>query len=583
MKVSECSQVTFDICDKGTENKEEIFMRVFKKGICVLLVLMMIAALIAITPLTASADSATNSVYLVAGSNWIKDGARFAIFVKKGDSEAWASMAKVENDLYCADIPAGEWDTVTFCRMNGNAADNNWNNKWNTTAALAIPADKNCYTKTNDTWDGDDAGTWSLRTPDTFTGTLYLKPNANWKNANARFALYLFSESQNNTWVSMTQSAADSDYYEAAVPAGTWHHAIFCRMNPNTTENNWNNKWTQTNDLSPDQGNNCYLIADDATEYQNANGSWKYFDPNTLTLAGYAIGLQDEIAMYFYYKYDNTGRTLGDVNVSGTIANAACAVKAEDIAPAKATGYANKKYTVMVPARSMNDNVTLSFTSGQQALVTNTKTIAAYAVTLAGMYPDNAVLKALLCDMLNYGDSVQKYFGYNGDNGYAGTAIASIDANWTAAAFGDELETNTSLASEKEKADIFGLEYAGATLSATAKTIIRLFFKQTDETKAASTTISIARTAAEIKTSNTGLKYVEITGINAKDIFEDILITFDNGDDSDGYVYNAKSYYNAIMAGNFYGNDGGEQEAKLQAVLKAMYGYSTSAVAYFNA
>ena len=99
--------------------------------------------------------------------------------------------------------------------------------------------------------------------------TLYLKPNSTWTNGNARFAMYLFNiASGTNEWVSMTDPDGDG-YYSADVPSGDWTNVIFCRMNPSTTENNWNNKEYQTEDLYPDSGCDCYTIT-------TLNGNEKY-------------------------------------------------------------------------------------------------------------------------------------------------------------------------------------------------------------------------------------------------------------------------------------------------------------------
>ena len=49
------------------------------------------------------------------------------------------------------------------------------------------------------------------------TMTLYLKPNANWKVDNARFAMYFFGNGE--TWVDMTDSDGDG-IYEGTVPSG---------------------------------------------------------------------------------------------------------------------------------------------------------------------------------------------------------------------------------------------------------------------------------------------------------------------------------------------------------------------------
>ena len=67
--------------------------------------------------------------------------------------------------------------------------------------------------------------------------TLYLKPNSNWTQANARFAMYCFGNGEK--WVSMSDADGDG-FYEGSVPAG-YPNVIFCRMNPSATANNWNN------------------------------------------------------------------------------------------------------------------------------------------------------------------------------------------------------------------------------------------------------------------------------------------------------------------------------------------------------
>ena len=96
-------------------------------------------------------------------------------------------------------------------------------------------------------------------------------PNSNWIQDNARFAAYLYDAENNNTWVSMTDLG--NGYYSAQIPEGNWTNVIFCRMNPSTTDNNWNNKWNQTSDLDiPNDGNNCYTVADGA--WDKGGGSW---------------------------------------------------------------------------------------------------------------------------------------------------------------------------------------------------------------------------------------------------------------------------------------------------------------------
>ena len=104
--------------------------------------------------------------------------------------------------------------------------------------------------------------------------TVYLKPNSNWLQANARFAMYYFGSS--NGWVDATK--VEDGIYSVAIPAGSWSGIIFTRMNPATTENNWNNKWNQTNDItSQDSAKNMYVIADNT--WDKGGGSWDTYTP----------------------------------------------------------------------------------------------------------------------------------------------------------------------------------------------------------------------------------------------------------------------------------------------------------------
>ena len=98
---------------------------------------------------------------------------------------------------------------------------------------------------------------------------LYFKPAPNWKNDGARFAAYFFGNGE--TWVSLTDADGDG-IFECAAPAG-YPSVIFCRMNGSSTENNWNNKWNQTADLTiPTDGKNCFTGSEGA--WDDDSGSW---------------------------------------------------------------------------------------------------------------------------------------------------------------------------------------------------------------------------------------------------------------------------------------------------------------------
>lgn len=106
--------------------------------------------------------------------------------------------------------------------------------------------------------------------------TLYLKPNANWKQSNARFAVYTWDGG--DQWFDMTDSNGDG-IYEVTLPAGIVN-IIFCRMNPSTTANNWNNRWNQTADLKvPTDGTNCYTVKEGT--WDKGGGTWSHIHTYT--------------------------------------------------------------------------------------------------------------------------------------------------------------------------------------------------------------------------------------------------------------------------------------------------------------
>ena len=110
--------------------------------------------------------------------------------------------------------------------------------------------------------------------PEVTDKVVYLKPNSNWKQSNARFAAYFWDGAPGEKWVSMTDADKDG-IYEVHLPEGYDYgcNIIFCRMNPSTSANNWNNKWNQTSDLkTPTDGKNLYTVK--ASTWDKGGGTW---------------------------------------------------------------------------------------------------------------------------------------------------------------------------------------------------------------------------------------------------------------------------------------------------------------------
>ena len=149
-------------------------------------------------------------------------------------------------------------------------------------------------------------------TPEPTTRTLYLKPNSGWKSSDARFAMYSWGSGQH--WTDMTRVDGETeDIYEADLPSGDTS-VIFCRMNPATTDNNWNNRWNQTGDLAVPSDKNLFTLAEDV--WDGATTTWSAYgdvggggDPTPVTEdeGYYLVGTMTGWSVMPEFKMTRTG------------------------------------------------------------------------------------------------------------------------------------------------------------------------------------------------------------------------------------------------------------------------------------
>ena len=119
--------------------------------------------------------------------------------------------------------------------------------------------------------------------------TIYVTIHSAWAINNARFAAYFFGSNGDN-WTDLTN--VNNDIYSLTVPAGEWYGMIICRMNPETTENTWDNVWgAQTKDIMYEEGQNHYIInSEDPTwDGNKPNGSWNIYNTNPSALENTTI------------------------------------------------------------------------------------------------------------------------------------------------------------------------------------------------------------------------------------------------------------------------------------------------------
>ncbi|MBE6228403.1 MAG: hypothetical protein E7120_05960 [Bacteroidales bacterium] len=211
----------------------------------------------------------TTSVSNVVVLENVKMKAAEGFLVRKPTTE-WADKYGAGNVNY---IQANSY--ITTAKDGGDMcleADGTYDIYFNTTtkAIYVMTAGTDYTTAVEQTVSGKEP---EVEEPEVTANMLYLKPNSNWKVDNARFAAYFFGNG--DKWVSMTDSDSDG-IYEVNIPEGYDYgsgNVIFCRMNPNTTANNWNNKWNQTADLAiPKDGTNLYTVKDGT--WDNGGGTW---------------------------------------------------------------------------------------------------------------------------------------------------------------------------------------------------------------------------------------------------------------------------------------------------------------------
>lgn len=141
--------------------------------------------------------------------------------------------------------------------------------------------------------------------------TFYLKPNSNWTQANARFAIYAFGSGE--AWFDMTAVSGNAGYYQATVD-DKYPQVIFCRMNPSAAANVWANKWNQTQDMAVQSDKNLCIIMDG--EWDNG-GYWTVYGNEELPEVDpdptdYGTAVPDEcgdvmLQAFYWDSYEDKG------------------------------------------------------------------------------------------------------------------------------------------------------------------------------------------------------------------------------------------------------------------------------------
>jgi hypothetical protein len=108
-------------------------------------------------------------------------------------------------------------------------------------------------------WDNSNKGTvWYILLTEKDGKTVYLNP-AIWNVDNVRFAAYMYNGNEANAWTDFAAVEGAEGIFSATIPA-RFTGLVLCRMNGETTENNWDNNWNQSVDITPVNDNALYTI-----------------------------------------------------------------------------------------------------------------------------------------------------------------------------------------------------------------------------------------------------------------------------------------------------------------------------------
>lgn len=210
------------------------------------------------------------TVYVLPSEDWVTNAKAIAAYVWDANGNDWYEATDPDTDgIYEVSVPE-TYKNIIFVAQTA-AFVGGWDNKYAQTSDLTIPTtSSNTFVVYEAEWNTlEYAQSFEEPEEPEEPSMLYLKPNSNWTMSNARFAAYFYGNGE--TWVSMIDSDSDG-IYEVEVPAG-YSSVIFCRMNPDTTANIWDNKWDQTIDLTiPTDGKNLYTVKDDT--WSKGGGTW---------------------------------------------------------------------------------------------------------------------------------------------------------------------------------------------------------------------------------------------------------------------------------------------------------------------
>lgn len=251
------------------------------------------------------APKGSTPIYFRANHIWKRDNARYAVYYWEGTQNGWDDMEEIgscSGDYYEAKIPQG-YTNYKFVRLDPTKPENNWNNRWTETDDISLSNNGETFYNMN---------------------KIYFRPNGEWKNDNARFAAYFYLSGQGDKWMSMLPSETEDGLYWCDFPTQNdggetlyFDHIIFCRMNPATKTNNWDNRWNQTDNLAL-TNYNYFITANKITD----GGSWSiHLEKPTYDVTLYSCSFGEYGFIYNNVEYTSpeSGNITYQIPINATV------------------------------------------------------------------------------------------------------------------------------------------------------------------------------------------------------------------------------------------------------------------------
>ena len=214
-------------------------------------------------------------------------------------------------------------------------------------------------------------------------------------------------------------------------------------------------------------------------------------------------------------------------------------------------------FSCAVDAKEMTDVVKAQFFYGDCATQEYGYNVQSYAEYMLENETDEKLL-ALVKALLHYGSAAQTHFGYNTGN----LADAELEAPDYSAVTIPSYDVAAGQGTENVK-------FHSAALILKSETTLRFFFT-------APFTAEYNGNTLEVKERN-GLYYVDVIGISAKDLDENVTIAISDGENTAEVTYNPMAYCAAVQA-----DATGAFDQKMKNLVTALYLYNQAANMYLE-